>query len=69
MRDAVPLSIAQSWPYDNQVTVEKRKKNAHRISGTFLCFSIVSLHHKWNGAKLLSPDVEGTSCLKSYQMS
>ena len=34
---------------------------------TFLRFSIVSLNHKWNGARLLSPETECTSCLTSCE--
>ena len=27
-----------------------------------ICVFIVSIHHKWNGARLLSPEVDGPSC-------
>ena len=32
---------------------------------TFLLFSKISLHHKWNGTRLLSPESECTRCLTS----
>ena len=34
---------------------------------TFSLFSTISLYHKWNGTKLLSPESECTSCLTSWQ--
>ena len=39
----------------------------HKMSEIFLCFSIVSLHHKWDGARLLSLEIECVSCLSSCQ--
>ena len=30
----------------------------HTISKAYLCVSIVSLHHKWNRARLSSPDID-----------
>ena len=34
---------------------------------TLLRFSTISLHHKWNGTRLLSPESACTSCLTSCQ--
>ena len=34
----------------------------HIIPETCLCFHIVSIHCKWNGTRLLSPEVERVSC-------
>ena len=31
--------------------------------------SSISIHHKWNGTRLLSPESEYTSCLSSCQMT
>ena len=33
---------------------------------TFSLFNTIILHHKWNGARLLSPESECTSCLSSW---
>ena len=40
----------------------KQKKffqtDPHKVIGTDLYICVVSLHHMWNGARFLSPDVE-----------
>lgn len=35
--------------------------------GTFLSFSTVSFHHKWNGTRLFPPGTECTSCLTFFR--
>ena len=40
---------------------------SHKIPETFLCFSIVSVQHKWNWPRFLSPKVECSSCLMICQ--
>ena len=54
-----------------QLLTERRytgwSKITYKISQIFLFFSKVSAHHKWNGARLLSPAVQFTSCLMTCQ--
>ena len=48
--------------YENNNNDISVSRIPHKISETFLCLSIVSVHQKQNGARLLSPEVECTSC-------
>ena len=43
------------------------QKAIHRIFGTLLSFSTVSVDHNGNDTRLLSPDAESTSCLASCE--
>ena len=49
----------------NQNSIIKQATIPDIIFETFLCFKIVSAHHKGNGTRLLSPEVKCTSCFTS----
>ena len=57
-------------PHANSIISIKQKDIiSHKITETFLCFSIVFVHHKQNGARLLSPEVECTIYLTYCPMT
>ena len=65
-RDYSSLLAGSHHAY-NGISIEKigSPTTPHRISETFLYFSIVSFHSKWNRARLLSSEVKCKRCLLS----
>ena len=61
---ALTYACKEYWPF-KMILCFLASTIPYKISETFLCFSIVSVHYKWNGARLLSPEGEWASCLTS----